>query len=93
VSLAKCSLVNRTWHSLATDSPLWKRLCFLPKWRFSPASESKQLQKYDASGAGRHDWKAIFSERFKVRDVCLLLSNQFPNQLTKISTLTNYITD
>ena len=46
ISLAKSSKVNRSWHELANDSLLWKKLCHLPKWRFTDASETKQLDKF-----------------------------------------------
>lgn len=69
VSLAKCSRVNKTWHELSNDSLLWKRFCFVPKWRFSAASESKQLKKYlnEDNGTMEVNWKEVFSQRYKVK--------------------------
>ena len=44
--------MNKLWHELATDQLLWKRMCHLSKWRFSPASESKQIEKNRAPNHG-----------------------------------------
>ncbi len=65
VSLARCCQVNHIWNELANDSLLWKRLCFLSRWRFSAASESKQMLKYTFDN--QVYWKLIFAERFRVK--------------------------
>ena len=45
VSLATCSRVNRHWYQISNDSQLWKRFCFILRWRFSAGSEAMQLKK------------------------------------------------
>ncbi len=46
VSLARACQVNQRWNELGSDGLLWKRWCFMPKWRFSAATEEKQQIKY-----------------------------------------------
>jgi hypothetical protein len=46
VSLARACQVNRQWNELGSDGLLWKRWCFMSKWRFSAVTEEKQLIKY-----------------------------------------------
>lgn len=70
VSLARCCLVNKVWNEYASDQLLWKKFCHLPKWRFSTASETKQINKNLIKVDNDQsiiDWKTIFSERFKVK--------------------------
>lgn len=65
VSLARCCQVSHLWNELANDSLLWKNFCFLSRWRFSLASEAKQLAKYTFDN--QIYWKLIFAERFRVK--------------------------
>ena len=65
VSLARCCQVSHLWNELANDSLLWKEFCFLSRWRFSLASEAKQLTKYTFDN--QIYWKLIFAERFRVK--------------------------
>ena len=44
--LCEASKVCRLWYNLASDSYLWKKFCFSPRWRFSDISEKKQILKY-----------------------------------------------
>jgi hypothetical protein len=46
VSLARACQVNKQWNELGSEGILWKKWCFMPKWRFSQATEEKQLQKF-----------------------------------------------
>lgn len=73
VSLARACQVNRQWNQIGEYDQLWKRLCHLPKWRFSPSAEEKQLRKYSSSNSDDETtnnsvkWKSIFSERYRVK--------------------------
>jgi len=67
VSLARCAQVSRNWQMIANDPLLWKKFCLDPKWRFSLASEFKQLKKYTDIDTKAINWKLIFVERFKVK--------------------------
>ena len=49
---------------------IWKRLCYLPRWRLSPKDNLLQMSRHDHSegtAAGGLDWKSVFRERFKLR--------------------------
>ena len=46
MSLARSCQVNRNWNNIGNDKILWKRLCFLSKYRFSLETENKQFEKY-----------------------------------------------
>ncbi|KAH9363976.1 hypothetical protein HPB48_006976 [Haemaphysalis longicornis] len=66
VSLLRCASVCRAWRDLTRDPYLWQRLCALPQWRVSPATERKQLQLLRRLD-GQVDWRAVFCQRFRLR--------------------------
>ena len=68
VSLARACQVNKHWAEIGNESFLWKRLCLLPKYRFSQSTEEKQVKKYrNPTNEALIQWKSIFSERFRVK--------------------------
>ena len=44
---------------------IWKRLCYLPRWRLSPKDNLLQMSQHQHHTDT--DWKSVFRERFKLR--------------------------
>ncbi|CAI8051428.1 Probable E3 ubiquitin ligase complex SCF subunit sconB [Geodia barretti] len=66
VSLCRASQVCRIWYHMANDCRLWMKFCRLRVWQLSQTGEDKQRNKH-VSVDGRIMWKAMFSERFRIR--------------------------
>jgi len=77
-SLAAALQVSKFWHQIMSQNWIWKRLCFLPKWRLALKENRDQLERHgkvkddDAKASKGHNekaicWKSVFRERFKLR--------------------------
>jgi len=77
-TLASALQVSKFWNEMFSSEWIWKRLCYLPRWRLSPKENRNQISRVLLQhgrlevGSGRSqdsclDWKSVFRERFKLR--------------------------
>jgi len=57
--------VSKFWHDMFSSQWIWKRLCYLPRWRLSPKDNLLQMSQHQHHTDT--DWKSVFRERFKLR--------------------------